>query len=169
MLDMRLNVEPKADDMIFASFTCPCGCHPGTDLHQGATLATESCCCGTRFAIGNEAAGHILGQQYLAQPGFQLVVSPVTAPWGQTVAAWAVGDDFSACHCDHELDPAANAGGTQVMDRVCGMLVTAEKATEKGLTATHLGQDYYFCSKGCRLDFLDDPDRILDPAYDPAM
>lgn len=169
MIDMHLKVDVKSDDAVFASFTCPCGCHPGTDLARGADLATEGCCCGTRFAVGNQAAGHILGQDYLAQPGFQLVVSPVTTPWGPTVAAWAVGDDFSACHCEHELDPEAAAVGPQTKDRVCGMSVSIAKAQEKGLTHEHAGETYYFCSKGCRLDFIEDPARILDPAYDPSM
>jgi len=28
---------------------------------------------------------------------------------------------------------------------------------------------YYFCAKGCRLDFEDDPERILAPDYEPSM
>ena len=31
------------------------------------------------------------------------------------------------------------------------------------------GTTYYFCAKGCRLDFEDDPERILAPDYEPSM
>jgi YHS domain-containing protein len=33
----------------------------------------------------------------------------------------------------------------------------------------HAGTTYYFCGKGCRLDFEDDPERILAPDYEPSM
>ena len=31
------------------------------------------------------------------------------------------------------------------------------------------GKTYYFCSRGCLLDFKDDPERILAPGYKPSM
>jgi YHS domain-containing protein len=31
------------------------------------------------------------------------------------------------------------------------------------------GTTYYFCGKGCRLEFEDDPERILAPGYVPSM
>ena len=31
------------------------------------------------------------------------------------------------------------------------------------------GSTYYFCGRGCLLDFRDDPDHYLDPAYVPHM
>jgi P-type Cu+ transporter len=33
--------------------------------------------------------------------------------------------------------------------------------------AEHDGQTYYFCSRGCMLDFKDEPARFLDPSYEP--
>ena len=33
----------------------------------------------------------------------------------------------------------------------------------------HGGTTYYFCGKGCKLEFGDDPDRFLDPSYTPSM
>lgn len=44
------------------------------------------------------------------------------------------------------------------IDPVCGMDVETEGA---GLTAAHGGQTYYFCGRGCLLDFRDDPDRYV--------
>lgn len=50
-------------------------------------------------------------------------------------------------------------------DPVCGMSVTPEVARAAGLTADHGGETYYFCGRGCRLEFLDDPARFFNPDY----
>lgn len=57
----------------------------------------------------------------------------------------------------------------KALDPVCGMTVDIETATGKGLTYSYKGRDYYFCGKGCRLDFEEEPERILDPRYIPSM
>ena len=54
-------------------------------------------------------------------------------------------------------------------DPVCGMHVNPEVAKAAGLTAEHEGTAYYFCGRGCRLEFLDDPKRFFDPEYLPRM
>jgi YHS domain-containing protein len=54
-------------------------------------------------------------------------------------------------------------------DPVCGMEVDPEQAQGKGLTTDHEGQTYYFCGKGCLLDFRDDPSKYFDPNYVPSM
>ena len=54
-------------------------------------------------------------------------------------------------------------------DPVCGMTVNPEVARAAGLTAEHEGQSYYFCGRGCKLEFLDDPKRFFDPDYLPQM
>ena len=36
-------------------------------------------------------------------------------------------------------------------------------------TTEYEGTTYYFCAKGCKLDFEDDPARILAPDYEPHM
>ncbi|MEO6013225.1 MAG: heavy metal translocating P-type ATPase [Devosia sp.] len=59
--------------------------------------------------------------------------------------------DGSPCSCEPET------GGPTAIDPVCGMTVTKEGAEH---TATLEGQDYYFCSGGCRTKFLANP-----PAY----
>jgi YHS domain-containing protein len=50
-------------------------------------------------------------------------------------------------------------------DPVCGMQVDTDTAQ---WTAEHDGKTYYFCSKGCMLDFKDEPAKFLDPGYSPA-
>ena len=52
-------------------------------------------------------------------------------------------------------------------DPVCGMEVNPEIATAQGLSSEHNGETYYFCGKGCKLDFDEDPETYLDPAYEP--
>ena len=54
-------------------------------------------------------------------------------------------------------------------DPVCGMTVNDEVARAAGLTAEHEGTSYYFCGRGCRLEFLDDPKRFFDPDFVPHM
>lgn len=54
-------------------------------------------------------------------------------------------------------------------DPVCGMQVEPATAVAKGLTAEHNGQTYYFCGKGCMLDFKDDPEPYFAPDYKPSM
>jgi YHS domain-containing protein len=51
---------------------------------------------------------------------------------------------------------------TMTTDPVCGMQVDTDGAQWK---SEHEGETYYFCSKGCMLEFNDDPARYLDPAY----
>jgi YHS domain-containing protein len=54
-------------------------------------------------------------------------------------------------------------------DPVCGMQVNPEVARAAGLSAEHNGETYYFCGRGCRLEFLDDPQRFFEPGYVPGM
>jgi len=58
---------------------------------------------------------------------------------------------------------------TGAIDPVCGMSVDRDHATASGLTTELDGQTYYFCGKGCKLDFQDDPQRFLDPTFKPSM
>jgi len=57
----------------------------------------------------------------------------------------------------------------ETTDPVCGMTVNQAVASAAGLTAEHEGETYYFCGRGCMLDFLDDPKRFFDPDYLPRM
>ena len=50
-------------------------------------------------------------------------------------------------------------------DPVCGM----EVDTDTDLKVEHDGETYYFCSRGCKLEFEDDPEKYLDPEYEPSM
>jgi Cu+-exporting ATPase len=50
-------------------------------------------------------------------------------------------------------------------DPVCGMQVD----TNTDLSFEYEGVTYYFCGRGCRLEFEDDPGKYLDPEYEPRM
>ena len=66
-----------------------------------------------------------------------------------------------------ELEMRPMASGAK--DPVCGMDVNVEVARAQGLTSEHEGATYYFCGKGCKLDFQEDPARFFDPSYTPSM
>ena len=58
---------------------------------------------------------------------------------------------------------------TLATDPVCGMSVEPAAARERGLTTEHEGVAYYFCGRGCLLEFRDDPEKYLAPEYTPHM
>jgi P-type Cu+ transporter len=52
------------------------------------------------------------------------------------------------------------------IDPVCGMEV--DTATSE-LSWEFDGTTYWFCGRGCMLDFQDDPAKYLDPDHTPSM
>ncbi len=64
----------------------------------------------------------------------------------------------------HDTAPAPDPG--KALDPVCGMEVTIEGAQH---TSEYKGTTYYFCGRGCKLDFEDDPERVFAPDYKPSM
>jgi Cu+-exporting ATPase len=52
------------------------------------------------------------------------------------------------------------------IDPVCGMEVDTDTAANRYV---YDGNTYFFCSKGCRLDFEEDPEKYLSPEYRPSM
>lgn len=54
-------------------------------------------------------------------------------------------------------------------DPVCGMTVERSVAESKGLVSTQGDVTYYFCGKGCKLDFDERPEHYLDPSHTPSM
>jgi YHS domain-containing protein len=164
-MDLALQVKPKGDDTVIASYSCPCGCTPRAAYTKGADVTTDGCCCGNTFAVGPDAAAHLP-----AAEGFTIQVDRFDAPWGAHLqAAWSLGQADAAStgegHGHHDHHPEA----TSAIDPVCGMSVDIAGARAKDLYLTHEGTDHYFCGKGCKLEFGDDPARFLDPSYIPSM
>ena len=62
----------------------------------------------------------------------------------------------------------ASDGAATVKDPVCGMSVDPTTTAHR---ASHGGQDYFFCSAGCRTKFIGDPMRYLNPPVEaePAV
>ncbi|HEX5825188.1 MAG TPA: YHS domain-containing protein [Candidatus Limnocylindrales bacterium] len=52
------------------------------------------------------------------------------------------------------------------IDPVCGMEVDP---TTTDLKLERDGKTWWFCGRGCLLEFRDDPERYLDPEYKPSM
>ena len=114
-----------------------CGCeqiHTSHDEAKPATLKHEGSCCGSHN-LKNEAAKDCCG------------------------------------HDNHAHTPSAavsaNAAGrsqdirTQTLDPVCGMTVDPAKTPQK---ASYQGEDYFFCSAGCRTKFIAAPEKYLSPS-----
>jgi len=66
-------------------------------------------------------------------------------------------------------DMGAAPGPSDAIDPVCGMTVQKAPAAADGLHSRHAGIDYYFCGRGCKLEFDEDPEHYLDPGYTPSM
>jgi YHS domain-containing protein len=163
---MELTLLDRHASSFRAGYSCPCGCTPSVEYARGADVVSEGCCCGNHFAVGPAAASTM-------QPkaGFRSELQTFDSPWGERLeAAWLVGPSVHGPsgehdheHGDHEDQPAA------AIDPVCGMTVVSDAARDKGLHSNYQGTDYYFCGKGCKLEFDDDPQHYLAPGYVPSM
>lgn len=173
-MDLQLTTTPKGADAVVAAYVCPCGCTPRLKYERGASHASDGCCCGNQFAVGPHATDH------LAQGDApHLEVQQFQAPWGEPLqAVWtitqAAGGHEHGDHGHGEHDHGHGEHGdhhddSSAIDPVCGMTVDKAGAEAKGLHAEHEGVGYWFCGKGCKLEFLEDPGRFLDPSYTPSM
>ena len=173
MLNLDLTSESAGTDVVTAGYRCPCGCNPATTYHRGDQVAVEGCCCGNEFAVGPHATTDIR----IAE-GYELRTDAFVAPWGERVdVAWSIGPSThegageGAIH-DHghgHLDADASDVTATVIDPVCGMTVDPETARAGDLHLRYGETDYFFCGKGCKLEFGDDPERYLDPSHIPSM
>ena len=164
---MELTLIEAGPSALRAGYACPCGCTPSVEYDRGAELAHEGCCCGNQFAVGPRAVASLT-----PTPGFRPELQTFDAPWGERLeAAWLVGPSVHgpAAGHDHDHDAEGIAADSRVTDPVCGMTVEPEAARAKNLHSAYKGSDYYFCGKGCKLEFDEDPVRYLDPAHVPSM
>ncbi|MFZ5721221.1 MAG: heavy metal translocating P-type ATPase [Pseudomonadota bacterium] len=70
------------------------------------------------------------------------------------------------CHAHPHPSEADEKPGAKVLDPVCGMTVDPATTAHH---AHHAGEDFHFCSAGCRTKFVADPARYLEPrAPEPA-
>ena len=168
---MQLNILESTADSVRAGYDCRCGCTPTVDYRRSGPTMHEGCCCGNEFHVGPKAASELM-----PGVGFHAEHAQFVAPWGETLhASWLVGPSV---HPDQPTggEHAASAGhdhrddqGDGALDPVCGMTVDRTLAASSGLHLSHGEIDYYFCGRGCKLEFGDDPGRFLDPAYSPSM
>ena len=174
-MDLQFAHTAPSESSVQAGYSCPCGCHPQVTYDRGAAAATDTCCCGNEFAVGTDAESRLT-----AAPGFVTQTERFAAPWGESIpAVWAIGPSVHAteqehdhqaegAHGEHEVSSTGEPA-TSATDPVCGMTVDSEGARAKGLNSAYEGHDYFFCGKGCKLDFDEDPARYLDSSYTPSM
>jgi Uncharacterized conserved protein len=156
---MQLTVLDDSPTSVRAGYACPCGCTPSVEYQRGDDLVEEGCCCGNHFAVGPRATDSLV-----PKAGFRTESQAFAAPWGERIeAAWLVGSS------KHEDDASAPIKQAEAIDPVCGMTVDPDSARAKGLHSAHDGTDHFFCGRGCKLDFEEDPGRYLDPDYVPNM
>jgi YHS domain-containing protein len=167
-VDLNLTLEERSPSIVDASYTCPCGCHPTVAYERGARAVMDTCCCGNEFAVGADPT-----QSLNAPAGSERRSQVFDAPWGQPLTAvWAIGPStHEATGHEHPETGEAHEHETVslTIDPVCGMTVDTAVALAKGLHVRHAEADYYFCGKGCKLEFIDTPDRYLDPSHVPSM
>lgn len=175
---MKLNLLTATEDSVRAGYDCPCGCRPSLAYERAGAPVHDGCCCGNEFAIGPHET-----RTLEAKAGYRQETTSFGAPWGETIwAEWLIGpsrhDEASLEHNHghsseaHVHDKGINHEGrdsTSKVDPVCGMSVEPQTAATKGLGSTYRGRDFYFCGRGCKLEFDEDPDRYLDPSYVPSM
>ena len=165
---MELTVLEPTPNGFRAGYSCPCGCTPSVAYERGGDIVDEGCCCGNQFAVGPGASSSLTPAS-----GFRLESQPLQAPWGQALeAAWLVGPSVHGPTTEpdhHEHTEGDSPEHAMLVDPVCGMSVEPEAARAKGLHSSYQGRDYFFCGKGCKLEFDDDPEHYLDPAYTPSM
>lgn len=158
---MELTILESTADHLRAGYSCPCGCTPSVAYTRGSIPVEEGCCCGNQFAVGPSAAASLT-----ETTGFHREHETFKAPWGERLeAAWLVGPSVHGPEGeDHHDERTASA-----TDPVCGMSVEPEGARAKSLHSSYGDADYFFCGKGCKLEFDEDPGRYLDPGYLPTM
>ena len=167
---MELTILESSDAGIRAGYNCPCGCTPSLAYGRGSPGVAEGCCCGNHFVVGPQASASLMPVE-----GFRLESTPFQAPWGEGLeAVWLVGPSVHGPASEHEHH---HEGGhdhdgdspSKAIDPVCGMTVEPDAARARGLHSSYHGREFFFCGKGCKLEFDDDPERYLDPSYVPSM
>jgi len=172
---MELTMLEPTPTGLRAGYHCPCGCTPSVAYERDGDVVGEGCCCGNQFAVGPAASTGLTPAS-----GFHLEFQPIHAPWGEALeAAWLIGpsvhgpaaddDHHDDHHHDHDHARVQPLEQSAAVDPVCGMTVDPVTARAKGLQSTFGGRAYFFCGKGCKLEFDDDPGHYLDPAYVPSM
>jgi YHS domain-containing protein len=169
---MDLTIIEAKPEQVRAGYACPCGCQPSVAYRQGDGDVFDSCCCGNEFAVGPGVSRRLAPRE-----GFRLERTDLVTPWRERIeAAWLIGpsahpvEEESGEHGHASASTEASAEpATGAIDPVCGMTVDPAAAREKGLHSRRGDIDFYFCGKGCKLEFDDDPERYLDPSYVPSM
>ncbi len=134
-------------------------CGMSVDPTQAASTAEHEgklyhfCCrgCAEKFRRDPE--------KYLAASNKPAAMSGMVQPGGGPVQVGA------APKLEKDSPDHAASAQAVVVDPVCGMSVDPAKAAA---TATHAGQTYYFCCRGCAGKFEAEPEKYLAASHKPA-
>src|SRR5580704_8740439 len=88
---------------------------------------------------------------------WQVVACSLYTPTGYRFQGFFIMDHSACSHASHPAEAIAT-------DPVCGMKVDPAKSSHRH---TRAGQDYFFCSAGCRGKFAADPEKYLNRAASP--
>lgn len=157
-------VVTRTDAGADLNYHCPCGCYAGFALDRSvAEQDPESCCCGRTMLVGREAAERL--QAFLpADENYAFDAQTVAMPWGQPFEVALA----TPANAEHGANGEPDDTTALAHDPVCHMDI--DPTTAAG-SADHEGATYYFCSRGCLLDFSDDPVATLatEAAYDHSQ
>lgn len=148
------------------NYQCPCGCDAGFAFDRSVTdQAPESCCCGRTILVGVSPREPLLA--FLPMPAtYNLDEQAVGMPWGQILSVVLATPPEADHGANAEGDVArGEAPDATVHDPVCHMDIAPATAVA---TTDHEGSTYHFCSRGCKVDFLENPAAVLtaEAAYD---
>ena len=163
-------IVTRTDAGADVNYQCPCGCYAGFAYDRStAEQAPESCCCGRTILVGRAASERLVA--FIPAPEtYGVDEQTVTMPWGQPIEV-ALATPPDAEHGAHADGPLVHLNMTHetavatAHDPVCHMDIAP--ATAAG-TSMFEGTTYYFCSRGCKVDFDEDPAATLtaEAAYD---
>lgn len=152
-------IVTRTDAGADVNYECPCGCNAGFAFDRSVMdKAPESCCCGRTILVGVSPREPLLAFLPMSDI-YSLDEQTVEMPWGQVLSVvLATPPD-----ADHGANAGGELGGSQapagtVHDPVCHMDIAPATAAA---TTDYQGSTYYFCSRGCKVDFDDDAAAVL--------
>ena len=157
-------IVTRTDAGADVNYQCPCGCDAGFAFDRSvAEQAPESCCCGRTILVGVSPRAPVLA--FLPAPDTcDLDEQAIEMPWGQVLSVvLATPDD-----AEHGAHAEGQSPLETAHDPVCHMDIAPETAAA---TANYQGTTYYFCSRGCKVDFEEDTAAVLtaEAQYDHSQ
>lgn len=153
-------VTTRTDAGADVNYQCPCGCYAGFAYDRSTVgQSPESCCCGRIILVGTSARVRLVASLPMPET-YGLDEQSVQMPWGQVieVALATPADAEHGAHADGDLVRHDGQAVATAHDPVCHMDIVPATAAA---ISDYQGTKYYFCSRGCKGDFDEDPAATL--------